>query len=65
MMTRILVREWEDPWVSGFVFKAVVQEVLLFGSDTWVVTPLMGRDLGGVPVPGGATADGAAPAEEN
>ena len=34
--------------MSGFFFKAVVQAVLLFGLDTWVVTPCMGRDLGGV-----------------
>ena len=28
-------------------FKAVVLAVLLFGSGTWVVTPRMGKDLGG------------------
>ena len=45
-MTRILIREGAEPWVSGFLFKFIVQAVLLFGSETWVVTPLMGRALG-------------------
>ena len=63
-MTRILIMEGAEPWVSGFYFKAVVQSVFLFGSETWVVTPNMGRALGGVPGPGGTTADGAAPAAE-
>ena len=33
-MTRILSREGAQPRVSGFFFKAVVQAVLLFGSET-------------------------------
>ena len=33
--------------MSGFFFKAVVQAVLLFGAETWVVTPRMGQFLGG------------------
>ena len=37
--TRILSREGERPRVSGFFFKAVVQSVLLFGEETWVVLP--------------------------
>ena len=28
------------------IFKAVVQALLLFGSEMWVLTPLMGQDLG-------------------
>ena len=32
--------------MSGFFFKALVQAVLVFGSETWVVTPHMGRALG-------------------
>ena len=35
------------PRVSGFFFKAVVQAVLLFRAETWVVTPRMGKALGG------------------
>ena len=30
----------------GVFFKVVVQEVLIFGSETWVIAPRMGRDLG-------------------
>ena len=46
-MTIILSREGAESRVSGFFFKLVVQEVLLFGAETWVVTPHMGRVLGG------------------
>ena len=46
-MTIIPGREGVYPRVSGLFFKAVVQVVLLFVSETWVVTPCMGRDLGG------------------
>ena len=46
-MTRILSREGAEPQVSGLFFKSVVQEVLLFGLGTYVVTPRMGRSLGG------------------
>ena len=46
-VTRILSREGARPRVSGFFFKAVVQSVLLFSAETWVVTPHMGRVLGG------------------
>ena len=48
MMTRIISREGTGPWVSVF-FKAIAQTVLLFGAETWVVPPHMGRVLGGVP----------------
>ena len=39
--TRILIREGEETRASGFFFKAVAQAVLIFGSDTWVITPRM------------------------
>ena len=45
---RILIREGERPRVSGFFFKAFVQSVLLFGAETWVVNPYIGRVLGGL-----------------
>ena len=45
-MTRILVREGSDPSISGLFFNAVVQEVLLFGSETWILTPHIERALG-------------------
>ena len=47
-MSRILGREGTNMQVSGTLFKAVVQSVLLFRSKTWVTTPCMGRDGGGV-----------------
>ena len=61
IMTRILSKEVADPRVSGFFFKAMVQVVLLFGSETWVVTPHMGRSHWEFPGPVGKTADGAYP----
>ena len=39
-MTRILIRGEAYPQVSVFFFKAVVQLVLLFDAEKWVVTPL-------------------------
>ena len=45
-MAIIISREGAEPRVSRFFLKAVVQAVLLFGLETWVVTPRMGRDLG-------------------
>ena len=38
-LVRILSREGAEKRVSGTFFKAVVQQVLLFGADTWVLTP--------------------------
>ena len=46
-MTRIFSREGAEPWVSGSFFKDVVQAVFLFSLESWVVTPCMGRVLGG------------------
>ena len=40
-MQGILRREGATPRISGDFFKAVVQQVLLFGAETWVVTPNM------------------------
>ena len=44
-LSRILFWEGADARVSGIFFKAVVQAVLLFGAETWVLTPMMERDL--------------------
>ena len=41
----ILSREGATKRVSGNFFKAVVQQVLLFGAETWVVSPIMERAL--------------------
>ena len=46
-LTRILGREGAKPRLSGMFFNAVVQAVLLFGLETWVLTPHMIWDLGG------------------
>ena len=45
-MTRILIREGAYLKVSGHFFKAVVQAVLIFGAETWVLTPRAERSLG-------------------
>ena len=42
---RILSREGADKRVSGKFFKAVVQVVLLFGAETWVLTPRIEQAL--------------------
>ena len=47
-MSCILGREGVAPQVSGFFFKAMVQEVLIFRAETWVVIPRMGNSMGGV-----------------
>ena len=44
-LQRILSREGSTKRVSGNFFKAVVQQVLLFGAETWVVLPIMERVL--------------------
>ena len=41
----ILCREGATKRVSGNFFKAVVQQVLLFGAEIWVVSPIMERAL--------------------
>ena len=41
----ILSRKGATKRVSGNFFKAVVQKVLLFGAETWVVSPRMERAL--------------------
>ena len=46
-MLHILSREGATLRASRFFFKAVIQVVLLFGAETWVVTACMGKALGG------------------
>ena len=46
-MSCILSRDGAAPLVSGFSFKAMVQAVLLFGAETWLVTPTHGQGPGG------------------
>ena len=44
-MTRILIWERVDLKVSGCFFKAVVQAVLVFGAEMWILNPRMERAL--------------------
>ena len=44
-LSRILSREGADKRLSGDLFKAVVQGVLLFRKETWVLTPRMEQEL--------------------
>ena len=44
-MSRILIQEGAYPKVLGYFCKAVFQAVLLFGAETWVLTPSMERSL--------------------
>ena len=44
-LTRILSREGADKRISETFFKVVVQQVLLFGAETWVLTPRIERAL--------------------
>ena len=43
----MLSREGEYARTSGNIYLVVVQAVLLYGSETWVLTPHMQRVLGG------------------
>ena len=43
----ILGREGASSRVSGMLLKTVVQAVLIFGAETWVMNPYIGRDLEG------------------
>ena len=44
-LTHILIREGADAQTSGQIYLAVVQSVLLYGSETWVLTLRMKRVL--------------------
>ena len=46
-MSIIMGREGASTRVSGILFNAVVQAVLLIGDKIWVIIPHIGRSLGG------------------
>ena len=46
-MTRLLGGEGVDSRTLGRIYMKVVQAVLLYGSETWVMAPHIGRDLSG------------------
>ena len=44
-LSQVLGREGADLKVSRTLYTAVAQAVLLFGAETWVLTPRMEKDL--------------------
>jgi hypothetical protein len=46
-ISKLLVREGATPRVSGKFYKAIVQAVLLYGAESWVLTDSMYRALEG------------------
>ena len=46
-LKRVLVWEGADDRALGQIYLAVVQSVMMYGSETWVMTPCIGRVLGG------------------
>ena len=44
-LTHIFIREGADAHKSGYIYLEVVQLVLMYGSETWVLTPCMKRVL--------------------
>ena len=44
-LARVLGREGADPKVLSFFYTSVTHVVLLFGVETWVLTPCMEKDL--------------------
>ena len=42
----MLVREGSDDWTLGMFYIAVVQSVILYGSETWFMFLHIGRTLG-------------------
>ena len=46
-MSIILGRYGEDVWTMETLYKVLVQAVIIFGSETWILTPHMGQTLVG------------------
>lgn len=46
-ISRLLAREGASPKVSAMFYKAIVMSVLLYGSETWVITSSMMKTLEG------------------
>ena len=45
-LTRLLSREGSDSWTLGQIYLVVVQLVMLYRSETWVMKPRIRRVLG-------------------
>ena len=41
-------REGEDARVLGLFYVAVLQEILMYGLETWIISPHIGRTLEGL-----------------
>ena len=46
-LTRVLIREGADAQTLGQIYLAVVQSVIIYGSETWVIKTRIERVLGG------------------
>jgi hypothetical protein len=46
-ISQVLIRDGATPRISSMCYKAVVQLVLLYGSETWVLSPKMPSKLEG------------------
>ena len=46
-LNRVLIREDVDAWTSGNIYLALVQLIKIYGLEMWVMTPHIGRVLGG------------------
>ena len=47
MVSRVLTRERATPRIAGMFYKAVVQTVLLYGCESWVLSKSMDKVLAG------------------
>ena len=48
MVSGVKVKEWEMVQTGEMFYKAVVQGVLLYGSDIWFITDMMMKFMGGL-----------------
>ena len=46
-LSRVLSREGVDDWILGKIYVVLVQAVLLYRSETWLMTPYIRRLHGG------------------
>ena len=49
-LRKMPLREGAEPRVSAMFYREVVQAVIIFGAETWVLSELMSRNLEGVHV---------------
>ena len=47
-LSRVLVQEGVDAQISGMFYIAVVQALIIYRSETWVMSPRIGKTLGGL-----------------